>query len=186
MKSMPTSRYNHVVPVLNCITKHIQRDTDIRILDIGVGFGKYGFLLREWFDIRKNRYPKKEWRNTIHGVDIWKPYITPAHRYIYDGFYIGDICDVVDGIKENYDVILTLEILEHIDKERGRELVKKIVSFTNELCIFSFPRTLNPRANNEWENPYERHVSLWTVDELQSLIGKVQVLSPTIFAKVVK
>ena len=63
------------------------------VLDIGIGFGKIGFLLREYFDV-KGKHDKinpKKWGLKITGVEIFKGYITNIQKSIYNKIIIGDI-----------------------------------------------------------------------------------------------
>lgn len=174
---MPVSHWRHIDTVMRAV-ESVGADT---ILDIGPGFGKFGVLLRERFDIRFNRYGKKKWTTKIDCVEAWEPYISPLHRYIYNEIIIGNILDVVDSLG-NYDIILFIDGLEHLEKEDGLDLVKKLYLKTNKLLLLSFPRTLNTRANSNWANPFERHLSLWNAADLINLFGDVSICSPTIFS----
>ena len=52
---MPTSWYQAVPAIIDLV----HMDGPQSILDIGVGFGKYGVLLRESIDIPYERYDKE-------------------------------------------------------------------------------------------------------------------------------
>ena len=66
---MPSSRPN-AIPT----TVHVVRQLDpASILDVGVGFGKWGLLFREYTDIRasetdSHRYQKAAWKIRIDGI----------------------------------------------------------------------------------------------------------------------
>lgn len=179
---MPVSHYRHI----NAIMSRIDRLWDSKkfnsILDIGVGFGKYGVLLRERYDVRFKRCKHSQWDIRIDGSEIYDDYLLPHIQYIYDRIYLGDICNTINGM-HSYDVILMLEVLEHISKEKGIELIRSIKNLTNSLLIVSFPRSLKGDEGSDWPNTYERHLCLWTKDELMNEIGLVETLSPTIFAQ---
>ena len=40
-----------------------------RVLDLGMGTGKYGFLLREQTDLAQGRLSRDDWRMRIDGVE---------------------------------------------------------------------------------------------------------------------
>ena len=67
---MPSSRPNTIPAVV-----HLLRQIQPRsILDVGVGFGKWGHLFREYTDIHESendpaRYPKKNWHVRIDGIE---------------------------------------------------------------------------------------------------------------------
>jgi len=182
---MPTSNHRIITSVIDKI-KSIDRARPIlSVLDVGIGFGKYGFLVRELLDIRMNRYDKKDWVVEIDGVEIFKDYITPVHDYIYDAIYTGSIVDIMSTL-HNYDLVMLFDILEHLPKKRGREVIKTLYSKTNTLFICSFPDTLKDDANIEWKNPAERHQCLWTKSEVELLIGEMYTLGINTYSKVKK
>lgn len=46
------------------------------VLDVGIGFGKFGYLLRDYYDAKTNfRFQPSEWRLQITGVDVYPGYI---------------------------------------------------------------------------------------------------------------
>ena len=164
---MPVSGYHLINPVLRAIDMYMPNPRSV--LDVGCGFGKFGVLLRERFDVRKNRYDKKEWRTKIDAVEVWPQYITPLHTYIYDSIYSSDIRSAIKWIP-HYDVILVLEILEHLPKSDGLQILTDLQARTNKLMVISFPNTFNGREGAAWENPHERHQCLWTQSELNECL----------------
>ena len=176
---MPASHYKKI----SIITDRIERVKDVKsILDVGIGFGKYGVILRERFDIRFKRYDESDWITIIDGVEIYSDYITPMHTYVYDTIYLGDIFELIDNLKR-YDVILMIDCLEHLSKWKGREVVRKLFTLCDKLLLFSFPNFFRGDEGYKWPNVRERHRCLWTPKELNELIGKVERIEPTIFAK---
>lgn len=179
---MPVSHYRHIGPVLTAVEQCKYAKS---ILDIGPGFGKYGVLLRERFDVRFCRYYKPEWIVKIDCIEIYPSYISPIHSYVYNKVIVDNILTAVDYI-DNYDTIIFLECLEHLTKDVGRKLLPKLYSKCNKVFVVSFPRTLKSGAASEWPNPYEEHLSLWTKPELDSIIGETTAHSKTVFSKVKK
>ena len=174
---MSVSNYTNIGPIMNTI-RSINKQSPIKsVLDIGIGFGKYGFLLRELLDIRVNRYNKDSWQTQIDGVEIWDAYVNKLHRYIYDKIYIGSIIEF--SIPQTYDLVIMSEVIEHLTKDEGTKLLNKL-SF-NTALIITTPQHFVSNANKEWENPYERHLCLWTVDELKSLFPNLTPLTRTAF-----
>jgi len=80
---MPTSQLYQ----LNEISELIVLTAPARVLDIGSGFGKFGFLAREYLDIWEGRYSPEQWRTTIDCIEVYSAYITPVHRHIYNTIY---------------------------------------------------------------------------------------------------
>ena len=81
---MPTSDPTGILPVIHDVME--LRPT--RILDVGMGMGKWGLLFREYLEgWGHHRYSKVQWELTIDGIEIYQPYIQPWHYDIYDGIY---------------------------------------------------------------------------------------------------
>jgi len=159
---MPTSWYQAVT----CILDKVMEERPGSILDIGVGFGKYGVLLRETLDIPYYRYAKESWQARIDGVEAFEYYKNPIHEYIYDQIYYQPIEECIDSLGK-YDVILMIDILEHFEKETGKELLQKIVSHANKAVIISTP--IKPAKQDEYlGNTYEAHKSKWQVKDFQN------------------
>ncbi|MBW2991727.1 glycosyltransferase family 1 protein, partial [Candidatus Woesearchaeota archaeon] len=84
---MPTSSPHQI----NEIMGEIMELDPSSILDIGVGFGKYGFLCREYlelWDYNNKRYG--EWKREIDGIEVYEDYITDIQRKVYNNIFIGD------------------------------------------------------------------------------------------------
>ena len=54
------------------------------VLDIGIGFGKYGFLCREYLEICYGSKKYNDWQKRIDGIEAFEEYITPLQRQIYN------------------------------------------------------------------------------------------------------
>ena len=176
---MPASHYRKI----NAIMRRVEEVEDVKsILDIGIGFGKYGVILRERFDVRLKRYDDSDWITIIDGVEIYSDYITPIHTYVYDTIYLGDIFELVGNLKR-YEIFLMIDCLEHLSKWKGMKIVKELFSLCNKLLIFSFPCIFQGDEGYDWPNVRERHRCLWTPEDLDNLIGEVERIKPTIFAK---
>ncbi|MDY6987427.1 MAG: hypothetical protein SWQ30_05155 [Thermodesulfobacteriota bacterium] len=152
---MPTSPLHQ----LNDIMELIILTNPGTILDIGVGFGKYGFLAREylelWDDIREYRH----WKRRIDGIEIHSAYITPVHDFVYDHVYDGNAIDIVPTLEVNYDLVLVIDILEHFEYEDGLRLLDVITSCGRN-TIIATPKYFWSQED-AFGNPFETHRSLW-------------------------
>ena len=142
------------------------------VLDVGICFGKWGFLAREYTDIWHLRYPREVWKTQIDGVEIWKDYITDLQHQIYDHIYIGDIVEVLPTLSR-YDLIICSDVLEHVEKERGKVLLELI--HTHSAHYFIVVPVIVSKQKEVLGNPWERHISSWSKDELAQY-GQVSIL----------
>lgn len=162
---MPTSSYRKIGRVLD-ILQHV-KEVD-SVLDVGIGFGKFGFLLREHLDVRKRRYFRHEWKARIDGIEVYSDYLTVLHSFVYDNIYVGDIRELLETLPQ-YDVIVLADVIEHMPYEDGVRVLK---SLFNDHCrkgmVVSYPSVIGSDWKN-WDNPHERHHHIWTVDQFRQL-----------------
>jgi len=166
---MPSSQYYQI----NEIVELIFRLKPGSILEIGPGFGKYGFLCREYVELWDGRNAYGDWRCRIDCIEAYEKYITPAHRFIYNQIYIGNALELVPKLDQHYDLVLMVDVLEHFTFEEGNKLLEECKSKTDHMLIAS-PRFVNMQEG-VFENPFERHRSEWKKKHLK-------VFGPVFFA----
>src|SRR6266545_2972723 len=86
------------------------------ILDVGIGLGTYGFLLRQYLDITRGNLDRNRWEVRIDGIEVFGGYKNPVWDYAYDSVLLGDVRSLLANIGR-YDVILCNDILEHFEKQ---------------------------------------------------------------------
>lgn len=173
MIDIPTGDFSVVPDVI----RELRRIDPDSILDIGPGFGKWGFLAREYLELWGHRYYyKKDWKKRIDCCEIWKPYITEIHHYIYDNVYIKDIRELIKET-DSYDVILMIDVLEHFEKEEAKRLLKALFNKVNKALIIGVPFKWMPQKA-AYGNIHETHRSAWTWKEFEELgfkrLGKAE------------
>ena len=143
------------------------------VLDVGIGFGKFGFLCREYLESWKNRTYPEQWVVIIDGVEIWKPFIDklPWNKILYNKIYNEDIYKIIDTLP-NYDLIIAGDIIEHLSKEKGTEIIKKLIKKSRCLLV-SIPIGNWLSVGTLDGNPYEKHQAIWEISDLIKL-GKEQ------------
>lgn len=153
---MPSSNVNIIPHIIEPIFK-LQPES---VLDIGCGFGKYGFLLREYLDISQKRYLRKDWKTRIDAVEIFEDYISDVQRLIYSNIFIGNINKLIDKLPD-YDVILLLGVIEHLTRSDGCELVERLKMKYNKLLFISTPEVFR-KQGAFMGNIDEVHKTLWS------------------------
>lgn len=156
---MPTSWY-HVIP---SILEFIERYRPRSILDVGVGFGKYGVLLREALEVPHGRYHKSQWRLKVEGIEVFRGYKNPLHEYCYDRIYYEEVTSILHKLPQ-YDFILLIDVLEHLEKDQGRKLIRELLDHCTQCVLISTP--LYPSAQGGYlGNEYETHKSRWVITD---------------------
>lgn len=154
---MPTCNHLYITDVITLIRKI----KPVSILDIGCGFGKWGFLFREYLDIMGGRYNKEDWNVKIDTIEIFEPYITPVHRHVYDNIFIGDATEKINELGQ-YDLIFSSDCLEHIERVKGEQLLYDIDRHSNHqlLCVPLTEVWLGSQGA-VFGNEAEAHISAW-------------------------
>lgn len=152
---MPTSHFYQ----LDQLTELIFILNPKRILDIGVGFGKYGFLAREYLDLnRDGNY--KNFKRRFDGIEAFEPYLNPAHKFIYNKIYVGDALKIIPNLKRKYDLVLLLDCLEHFTYKDGIKLLESLTNIS-KMILISTPKDIS-HQEAAFGNPYETHRFQWT------------------------
>lgn len=148
---MPSSQPWRISP----IAEFIYRLHPKSVLDIGIGFGKWGVLAREYTDVNKGRCAKNLWQIRIEGIEIFAPYENPLWS-VYNKVHVGDAVEVLSTLG-NYDLILAVEILEHMQRPNGLKMIEMIKAKSKDFVV-SYSNSVSPGM---FGNPREEHVSKW-------------------------
>lgn len=158
---LPTSDMRSAAAVMAAVLKIKPQS----VLDLGIGFGKYGVLMREWTDGVAGRVACKTWQTSIIGVEAHEPYRNPAWD-LYDRVGIEDFTDIRHWFRyTRFDLVLLIDSLEHVSKTIGDELLMYLIEH-NRHVIVATPNGYRPQTDVNG-NEFERHRSGWTVTDLQ-------------------
>lgn len=120
-----------------------------RVLDVGPGYGKYGLLLHEYL----NNKPVE-----VRAVEAEPSYLV-GHRLDrhpwYSDVVVGDVCDLSDSVLGWADVVLMVDVIEHIVKDRALLLLGRIPG----RVVIATP--INFFEQHVAGVPSEDHVSHW-------------------------
>ena len=102
------------------------------------------------------------------GVDLFEPYLAQSKsERIHDEYILSDVLEV-EFEPNSFDAVVCTEVLEHISKKKGHELIEKmkrwakkrvLVTTTNGFCVHEVVD----------DNELQCHKSGWTVDELEDI-----------------
>jgi len=144
------------------------------VLDLGIGMGQYGFLLRtnlenaNLFEVNgaEGRLrPREGWRVRIDGVEGCAGYMTPVHTYAYNNVIISNVLDALPKIADNsYDFVMGIDILEHFTTADGLVFLDHCKRVASRATLISTPKIFH--AQEVEANPFENHRSVWSAEEL--------------------
>jgi hypothetical protein len=154
---------------------HVVRLQPTRILDIGPGFGKWGFLIREALDFMLGRLDRDEWNVTIDGVDAF-PYNSPILPWVYDSIQIVPALDALLDLS-GYDLVVLGDVIEHFTKEDGMRLLRALVARNKNVLVATPMDFFEQEVGG---NPYEQHLSLWTQGDFDEWIYDYDVVAGSV------
>jgi len=106
------------------------------------------------------------------GVELFKPYLEESKRKgVHSEYILADIREV-EFKPKSFDAAIAIEVLEHLTKQEGYELLKKMERWARKKIIITTPN------GYLWQNGYDNnllqeHKSGWSVEELEKLGFKV-------------
>lgn len=159
---MPSSDWKQIGDVVDVIAQINPRT----ILEIGIGFGKWGILCREYFEINRGNYAKKDWQIKMEGIEIFEPYRCPNWDYAYDCVHLGNAVKIIDGLG-HYDLVICCDVIEHFEKDAGKAFLEKMLNHGRYVIITS-PRMKYPQGAL-FGNDSECHLSQWTRQDFKKI-----------------
>ena len=163
---MPSSHYFQINEIVDLI---VLTNPD-KLLDIGIGFGKFGFLAREYLELWKPEGDYLNREKKIDGIEAFEPYITPIYKYIYNEIFIGNALDVVPTLETRYDLILMIDVFEHFTQAEGIRLLDECRKKSRNILI-SVPLHMSPQEA-VYSNPFEIHKYPWKKNDFNSTRDK--------------
>jgi 2-polyprenyl-3-methyl-5-hydroxy-6-metoxy-1,4-benzoquinol methylase len=146
---MPTSFLDNIPTIVRIV----QRLEPARVLDVGIGHGKYGLLTREYLSGDTGRSDV-----VIDGVEGFSGYVGEIQRAIYDQVLLADIREL-DFAALEYELYLMIDVLEHVAKDEGHRILQAMAG----TVLVSTPKE-DYRAHYA-HNPLEDHQSHWGLDD---------------------
>lgn len=134
----------------------------LKILDLGIGFGMYGALVRNYAD--RGCPP---WGTYLMGVEAFHGYRNPCwdlYSYIHV-MPIGEYLYKYSGV-DRFNCAIMLDVIEHMPKKDGikhLETLKGMLRPSGTILVAT-PAVWIEQGNANG-NEAERHISLWEPDD---------------------
>lgn len=165
---MPVSSIDSIPAIINEVYR-LQPKT---VLELGVGFGKYGVLCREVLDAMHGRCRPDQWEAKIIGWEAHRSYFNPCW-YAYDQVIVSAFdadeeytCgeESLDRMR-GHDLVLMIDSLEHLEPGRGTDFLNWLVA-RNKHVIVSVPVEPCPQGA-VFGNEYETHRTHYNGSEFE-------------------
>jgi len=141
-----------------------------QILDVGCGFGKWGYLCMANYWETKVSTPSTI--PEIMGIDGFMPNVEMARR---NGCYTQVSHAIIPPLpfkNRSFDTVLMIEVIEHLQGNEALKLIEEAKRITRNQVIISTPNFPSIRQAHETItgfNELEAHISYWSRDRLREL-----------------
>lgn len=164
---MASSFYDQIPAILDII-RQLKPGA---ILDIGKGFGKYGFLVHEYIGIAADR--KVDRTKTMAGqsaisidaVEVDPDLMMPHLEQVYRKVYFGDVFDIYKNLDADYDLVLMVDVIEHLPKDKSIALLRHFLAQGSTILVATPKKYFQQHL---YESRFEEHISHWTVNDFRA------------------
>lgn len=147
-------------PTYKLMLRTLMPSGKLKVLDLGCGMGAAGEFLN----------PKKN--HEFIGIDIYEPYLKICKKKgNYRKIIRADITKF-EIQKKSFDVVLLLQVIEHLDKKAGENLIRKATKAAKKCVIVSVPNGYCSQKKYDG-SIYHKHTSTWIASDLRQLDFKV-------------
>jgi hypothetical protein len=138
--SLPLAAWSHIP----FCAEAIGRIAPGRVLDVGIGFGRWGMLVREVCDEAAGREFRENWRVHLEGIAGSVSDVEEYHHHFYNWIHVGDPCVVLGRIHGGWDLLFLSDagLLERALEISG------YVLYTG-----ATPDNVNAHASLLWRSP---------------------------------
>lgn len=142
----------------------IMRIQPQRVLDIGVGFGRWGILMREFGEVWFGRVRPDDWSIHLEGIEAFAKNVSSYHREFYSHLHVGDALDIIPKLDNEWDLIIFGDVLEHFAKSDGERLLDWSID-SSRYVLINLPLGDDWPQEDAYENPYEEHKAVWELKD---------------------
>lgn len=168
---MPSGRTDIISPIMSAISNRHNSHARIKsILEVGIGWGKWGVLFREYLGKLDIMRTEDHWELRLDCVEICQQYIASFKVNLYNHIYpmdVRDFCKEIETWAEGWtwDLITLIEVLEHMPIEDGHFVLKTLLPYAHWIVLSTPNRMVKQPV--QFFHPNEQHVSLWTIDDFR-------------------
>ncbi|MGA0806584.1 MAG: class I SAM-dependent methyltransferase [Pseudohongiellaceae bacterium] len=169
---MPFSQTSQLSPIISWVEQLKPKS----VLDVGIGMGQYGFLLRtklEGLNLFRTEgtrgwlTPREDWAVRIDGIEGCAGYLTPVQEWSYNHVFVADALAALARIPDaSYELVLAIDIVEHFEKDDALRFLAELRRVSSRAALVSTPKDFYEQHVEA--NPLEDHRSHWDESELRA------------------
>jgi hypothetical protein len=164
---MGTSNWQNIPFCVEALMKIEPR----RVLDVGVGFGRWGMIVREFCEVWYDRFTPRDWVIEIEGIEGFPANIFDYHAQFYDRIHLGDARVIMPTLAEHWDLVVFGDVLEHFDRSEGERLLNWSLDHATYVIV-NIPLGSEWPQEDKYKNPFERHRSEWQASDFECFAAR--------------
>jgi len=123
------------------------------VLDLGCGYSSHVHRFNIPFSV---------------GIELHEPHLQESKRRGIHSQYIRADISRLELKPKSFDAVIAVEVLEHLTKQDGSELLKKMEKWARKEVVATTPNGYLCQDGYD-DNPFQEHTSGWNAEELSEL-----------------
>ncbi|MCX6722133.1 MAG: class I SAM-dependent methyltransferase [Candidatus Staskawiczbacteria bacterium] len=107
------------------------------------------------------------------GVELFEPYLKETKKKKIHNEYIREDILKVDFKPKSFDAVIMIDVLEHLTKEDGYKLIKKMENWSKKKIVIFTPNGFIENEPERDGNIFQEHKSGWEAKDLRKIGFKV-------------
>ena len=145
---------------------------DIKILDVGCGYGETGLYIRTRLCLNKG------WC-LLYGLEVYRPYYQLQQKLgIYDDVTLGD-ARKIPYLDKQFHVSIAQHVIEHLHKQDGYVMLDEMERVTTDRVIICTPHGYTESGPLD-DNEHNNHLSGWYPKDFQERGYQTQIVTKNV------
>jgi Capsular polysaccharide synthesis protein/Glycosyl transferase family 2 len=130
----------------------------LKVLDVGIGFGRWGMLIREFCGSGKNAEPGGDRRVLVVGIETLRTKVAEHTSFFYDQIHFGGGVEVIEKMDDRWNLVIFDEVPQDWDVDVIEKAFVKALD-TSDYVLVSSSVVMGLRALRDSHRMYRHKLS---------------------------